>query len=74
MEVRVNGRAVELLPGATVRHALLAAGRLADAERGALALDEWGNRLGLDGSLAEGAAIEVREAPKGPASGEGVAT
>jgi len=71
MEVRVNGRAVELLPGATVRHALLAAGLLASAAKGAEAVDEWGNRLGLDGAVAEGMRVEVREAPGSPGNGEG---
>jgi hypothetical protein len=71
MEVRVNGRAVELLPGATVRHALLAAGLLGAAAKGAEALDEWGNRLGLDGALAEGMRVEVREVPRSPEAGEG---
>ena len=71
MEVRVNGRAVELLAGATVRHALLAAGLLGAAAKGAQAVDEWGNRLGLDGALAEGMMVEVGEAPKSPEPGEG---
>ncbi len=60
MEVKVNGRAVHLLPGMTVRHALLAAGLLADVEAGKLPYDEWGNELGLDGALEKGAKIFVR--------------
>ena len=59
MKVYVNDLEISLLAGMKVRHALTSAGLLAEVERGAKVLDEWGNEIGLDGSLAEGARIFV---------------
>jgi hypothetical protein len=59
MRVYVNEKAVEVLPGMTVRHALLSAGLLQKA--GPLKVyDEWGNEVGLDGALSEGMKITVK--------------
>ena len=59
--VRVDGVAVTLLAGMTVRHALVAAGRLAEVLAGTKkAGDRWGNELGLDGALAAGDEIHIR--------------
>jgi hypothetical protein len=44
----------------TVRHALVNAGRLVEVREGKRVFDEWGNRIGLDGALAEGVRIFVR--------------
>ena len=60
MEVRVNGVAVNLPAGMTVRHALVGAGLLQEVELGRRVYDRWGNELGLDGVLAEGEEIFVR--------------
>jgi hypothetical protein len=60
MNVYVNDRKVDVLPGMTVRHALIAAGLLAQVEEGKSAYDEWGNYIGLDGALSEGEKIYVR--------------
>jgi hypothetical protein len=60
MRVYVNDRQIELLQGMTVRHALVASGLLADVEAGKSVRDEWGNPVGLDGALSEGAKIYVR--------------
>jgi hypothetical protein len=60
MQVYVNDRPVDLLPGMTVRHALIGTGCLADIRGQKRAYDEWGNVLGLDGALAEGMRIYVR--------------
>ncbi len=59
MKIFVNDRPLDLLPGMTVKHALVAAGVL--GEIGALkkTYDEWGNELGLDGALSEGMKIYV---------------
>lgn len=57
MRVYVNDVPVDVLPGMTVRHALIAAGRLEDVRAGARVWDEWGNELGLDGALSEGVRI-----------------
>jgi hypothetical protein len=60
MKVYVDRIPVELLPGMTVRHALIAAGLLKEIEASKKAYDEWGNELGLDGALSEGMKINVR--------------
>ena len=60
MRVYVNNQPLELLPGMTVRHALLQAGLLKEVEEGLKVYDAWGNELGLGGALAEGVKIWVR--------------
>lgn len=60
MNVYVNDKPVQLLPGSTVRHALTREGLLEDLERGKRAYDEWGNEVGLDGGLSEGVKIYCR--------------
>jgi hypothetical protein len=60
MRVYVNDRKVDLLPGMTVRHALIAAGLPAYVEESKDVHDEWGNPIGLDGALSDGARIYVR--------------
>lgn len=60
MRVFVNDRPVDILPGMTVRHALISAGLLKEIERSKKAYDEWGNEIGLDGALTEGTKIYVR--------------
>ncbi len=60
MKVYVNQRPVELLPGMTVRHALIGAGLLGEVERGRRVFDEWGNEVGLDGEIADGMQFTVK--------------
>jgi hypothetical protein len=60
MKVYVNDIAVDVLAGMTVRHALISAGLLKEIEELKEVFDEWGNRIGLDGALSEGAKIYVR--------------
>jgi hypothetical protein len=60
MRVYVNGRAVDLFPGMTVRHALVGAGCPADLGGKKRVYDEWGNELGLEGALSDGMKIYVR--------------
>jgi len=60
MEVYVNDKPVHLLPGLTVKNAIADEGLLEKLERGKKVYDEWGNELGLDGALSEGAKIFVR--------------
>jgi hypothetical protein len=67
MKVYVNDREVSLLAGMHVRHALINADLLAEVDRGGKVLDEWGNEIGLDGSLTENARIYVHGAS--PAQG-----
>ncbi len=60
MTVYVNDKPVDLLPGMTVRHALISAGLLKDIETSKRVYDEWGNEVGLDGALSDGSKIYVR--------------
>ena len=59
MKIYVNEIEVALLPGMTVRHALINAGLLEDFEKGKKAFDQWGNELGLEGALTDGMRIAV---------------
>jgi len=60
MKVYVDDHPVQVLPGATVKHALIRAGVLEEIERGKRVYDEWGNEVGLDGALAEGMKFSLR--------------
>lgn len=62
MRVSVDDKRVDLLPGMTVRHALIAAGRLEEILAGKRVFDEWGHELGLDGALSGGMRLFVRDA------------
>ncbi|MCX7965625.1 MAG: hypothetical protein N2596_03250 [Syntrophorhabdaceae bacterium] len=64
MKVYVNGKPVELLPGMTVKHALISSGLIKEIEAGKKVYDEWGNEIGLDGALSEGVEIFVEKAKK----------
>jgi hypothetical protein len=60
VKVYVNDREVPLWAGMTVRHALIHENLLPELARGGKVYDEWGNEIGLDGSLVENAQIYVR--------------
>jgi hypothetical protein len=60
MKVYVNQRSVDVLPGMTVKHALISAGLFREIETSKKVYDEWGNELGLDGALSEGMKIHVK--------------
>jgi|GEM_PF-242985 hypothetical protein len=62
MRVYVNNRLVELLPGMTVKHALINSGLFEEVQRGKKIYDEWDNEIGLDGELREGVRIFIKEA------------
>jgi len=57
MKIYVNEIEVALLPGMTVRHALIHAGLLKEIEKEKKVYDQWGNELGLDGAVVENAKI-----------------
>jgi len=59
MKVYVNHIPVYVLPGMTVRHALIRAELLKEVEvlQRKKVYDEWGNELGLEGELSEGIKI-----------------
>ena len=60
MKVYVNERPVEILPGMTVRHALIRTGLLKEIEESKKVYDEWGNEIGLEGALSEGMKVFVK--------------
>lgn len=60
MRVYVNGQPLEVAPGMTVRHALIAAGLLDLLPAGQKPHDQWGNEVGLDGALAPEMKIYVK--------------
>lgn len=60
MRVYVNHEPVELLPGMTVKHALIKAGLLEQIAAGRKVYDAWGNELGLGGALSAEMKIWVR--------------
>ncbi len=59
MRVFVNNQEVEILPGMTVRHALIGAGFQKWISEWTRVTDEWGNAIGMDGAVDEGARILV---------------
>ncbi len=61
MRVYVNQRPIDVLPGMTVRHALVSAGLLREVEVSKKVYDEWGNELGLGGELSDGMKLYVKE-------------
>jgi hypothetical protein len=60
MTVYVNDKPVDIFPGMTVKHALIGAGLLRGMDASKRVFDEWGNEIGLDGALSEGAKIYVK--------------
>ena len=60
MQIWVNDQPVALLPGMTVRQALMQLDLLKDVEAGRRVFDEWGNQVGLDGTVEEGQRFEVK--------------
>lgn len=59
MTVYVNNEPVDVLPGMTVKHALISAGLLNEIKGSKKAYDEWGNEIGLDGALTGGMKVYV---------------
>ena len=60
MKVYVNDQEFELVPGMTVKHALIDAGLLDMIKQGKKVYDEMDNEIGLSGAPTEGAKIYVR--------------
>ncbi len=59
MKVFVNNSEIHLVPGMTVRHAIIGAGLLDDINAGKKVFDEWGNEIGLDGAVSDNYRIYV---------------
>lgn len=60
IQVFVNDKSIQLLPGMTVRHALILSGLVQEVEDAKKVYDEWGNEVGLDGALSEGIRLYVK--------------
>jgi hypothetical protein len=60
IKVFINDKLIHLLPGMTVKHALILAGVLKEVENSKKVYDEWGNEVGLDGALSEGIRLYVK--------------
>jgi hypothetical protein len=60
MEVYVNDKPIQVLPGMTVRHALIQGGVLEQIACGKKVYDEWGYEVGQDGALSEGIKLYLR--------------
>lgn len=61
MKVYVNGKPVEVIPGMTVKHALISAGLGDEVGDDNKIYDEWDNVVGLEGVLTEGMRIFTGE-------------
>ncbi len=61
MIVYVNDKPVNVLPGMTVRHALIGAGLFEEIKGGKMVCDEWGNEIGLEGALTKGMKIYLKQ-------------
>jgi hypothetical protein len=60
MQIWINDRPVTLPEGMTVRQALIQLELLGAVQEGRRVFDEWGNQVGLDGTVEEGQRFEVR--------------
>ena len=60
MKIFVNDQLIDILPGMTIRHALIRTGLLKELENLKKVYDEWENEVGLEGALSEGMKIYVR--------------
>ena len=60
MRIWMNDQPVTLVQGMTVRHALIQMDLLKSVEEGRRVFDEWGNQVGLDGTVEEGQRFEVK--------------
>lgn len=56
----MNDKPVDLLPGMTVKHALISAELMGELALRRKVYDQWGNEIGLDGALSEGMRIYIR--------------
>jgi hypothetical protein len=60
MIVYINDIPIDILPGMTVKHAIIRAGLLKETGSLKRVFDEWGNEIGMDGALSDGEKIYVK--------------
>lgn len=60
ISVYVNDEEVNVLPGMTVKHAVVSAGFFEEIEASKKIFDEQGKEVGLDGAATEGMKLYVR--------------
>ena len=60
MKVYVNDQELDVAPGMTVKHAVIAAGLMDLVQQGRKVYDDLGNEVGLDGALEEESKIDIR--------------
>lgn len=60
MKVYVNDMEVYILQGMSIKHAILSADLYDEIKNGKKVYDEWGNEIGLDGSIYENMKIYVK--------------
>ncbi len=61
MQLIIDDKTVELLPGMTVRHALLA--RYGTVDDRLRVTDRWGNQIGLEGAVSDGMRLHTNCQP-----------
>ena len=64
MRIWLNDIRLTLIPGMTVRQALIQADLIPEIEKGAKVFDEWGNEVGLDGALENGSRFTLKPAKR----------
>ncbi len=62
MRIWLNEKPLTLVPGMKIRDAVIQAGLLQETEKGGEIFDEWGNEVGLDGSLHDGNRYTLKKA------------
>jgi hypothetical protein len=60
LRVRINNHIITLPPGLTLKHALIRADLMPQVEKGRKVYDQWGNEVGLDGALTDGATFTIK--------------
>ena len=62
MRIWLNEQAITLITGMKVRDALIQINLLQEIEKGGKVFDEWGNEVGLDGTLQDGCRYTLKKA------------
>jgi hypothetical protein len=60
MRVWLDDQPIDLMPGMTVRQAMIQTDLILKIEKGFKVFDEWGYEVGMDGALEEGSRLYVK--------------